>query len=229
MISSQSTSEPRWERRAAIGGIVFVVLWIVSAILTSGAPDAGSSNADIASYYADGGERGKLSGAGYALAFGGIFFLWFLGSLRTLLRRAEGEPARLSALAFGGGVAMIAMFFVGSALKAGPAGAFDYADNLRLDPELVKVLDSISFWLLSQGAMAGGVMVGAASVLALRTRLLPRWFGWAGLVVAGLAFLAVPLFLVPIVLVAAWILVVSVLMLRRPAQSAEPSTAPATV
>jgi len=47
--------------------------------------------------------------------------------------------------------------------------------------------------------------------------------------VAGLAFLAVSLFLVPIILVAAWILVVSVPMLRRPAQSAESNTAPAAL
>jgi hypothetical protein len=33
------------------------------------------------------------------------FFLWFLGSLRAVLRRAEGGVGRLSAVAYGGGLA----------------------------------------------------------------------------------------------------------------------------
>ena len=55
----------------------------------------------------------------------------------------------------------------------------------------------------------------AASIVFLRTALLPRWLGWTGLVVAAaclVGFLGAPMGLFLL-----WITVVAIYLLRRPA------------
>ena len=101
--------DPRWERWAAAGGILFVVLSVVWAVLYASAPGSGDSDEEIVEWYADGGNRAKIWAAAIALMFAGLAFLWFLGSIRTALRTAEGAHGRLSALAFGGGIVLTAI------------------------------------------------------------------------------------------------------------------------
>jgi hypothetical protein len=211
------TREAGWERRAAVAGIVFVALAIVWAILRTSGPGSGDSHAEITKFFSDSGDRTRFGAAGWVMAAGGVFLLWFFSGLRVLLRRAEGEPGRLSALAFGSGVVMVALLFAKNSIHPAFAGVYEYADDFKLDPNTYQLLDSIWFWLIAQEVMAGGIAVAATSALALRTGVFPRWFGWAGVVVAALSFLAIPLFLAPAIVLLAWILVASALMWTRTA------------
>ena len=77
--------------------------------LYSPAPGAGDSDAEIADWYGDHGNRTKVWVAAILLMLAAMAFLWFLGSLRTLLRRVEGHPGRVSALAFGAGLVLTAL------------------------------------------------------------------------------------------------------------------------
>ena len=51
---------------------------------------------------------GKVLAAA-ALNAASVFFIWFLGSLREVLRSAEGEGASLSLVTFGAGIATIVL------------------------------------------------------------------------------------------------------------------------
>lgn len=221
------TRETGCERRAAVAGVVFVVLALIWAILRTSGPGGGDSHAEITKFFSDSGDRARFGAAGWVMAAAGLFLLWFLAGLRVLLRRAEGEPGRLAGLAFGAGVVMVALLFAKNSIHPAFAGVYDYADDFKLDPNTYQILDSIWFWLIAQEVMAGGVLVAASSAIALRTALFPRWFGWAGIVVAALCFLAVPLFLAPAILLLAWILVASILMWTR-AAAASPAAAGVT-
>jgi hypothetical protein len=56
-------------------------------------------------------------------------------------------------------------------------------------------------------------MIDAASVLIVRTGVLPKWIGWFGFVAAvGLLFAG---FFLPLVLLLLWVVFVSVTLLRR--------------
>jgi len=66
---------------------------------------------------------------------------------------------------------------------------------------------------LHGGIMVSALLVLTTSILALRTRVLPAWLAWAGLVVAPLTLLAP--FFSPVLVFFAWVLVVSVLLLTR--------------
>ena len=94
------------ERYAPLTGIVFVVLVVIAAIVGGETPDTGDSTASVVSWWQDN-DTAQI----WANAIGGwstIFLVWFGGSLRTALRRTEGEPGRLSVVSFGGIVLMAA-------------------------------------------------------------------------------------------------------------------------
>src|SRR5919198_3489212 len=95
------TRDAGWERRAAVAGIVFVVLAVIWGILRISGPGGGSSHGEITRFFADSGDRARFGAAGWVMAAAGLFFLWFLSGLRVVLRRAEGETGRLAGLAFG--------------------------------------------------------------------------------------------------------------------------------
>lgn len=214
--------DPRWERWAGIGGIAFVVLSVVWALIVRRGPNATESDEVILAYFADAGNRSELYIATILLAFAGVFFLWFLGSLRTVLLRAEGDPSRLTAVAFAGGAVMTAIMFVKNTVTVTLATAAD-VEAFELDPDTSRLLDVLTLGLIAHEAVAGAVLVGAASVVVLRTGVLPAWLGWAGAFTALVAAFALPLFGLPLALVALWVLVVSVYLLRG--AGAEPAAA----
>ena len=73
------------------------------------------------------------------------------------------------------------------------------------------------------GAVIGSIVVWTTSAVALRTGLLPRWYGWLGILVGVIQLFA--LFFLPILLWWAWILVTAALLTwRRAAVTTAPGT-----
>ncbi len=64
-------------------------------------------------------------------------------------------------------------------------------------------------------------MLGAAAIVILQSRLLPRWLGWFAAVTAAVSLLSVPVAdrvpPVGILLTFVWIVSLSVVLFRRPA------------
>src|SRR5688500_18548914 len=104
-------AEERWERIAAATGIVFVILGVAAYLMMGQPPGSGASAQDVIDYHH--GNRDSMQMANYLWGVAGIFFLWFLGSLRAHLRRAEGDAGRLSAVVFGSGLVAGTIFSVG--------------------------------------------------------------------------------------------------------------------
>jgi hypothetical protein len=205
------------ERVGAYAGIAFVALTVAWAVLliVADRPGHNSSNDTISEFWDDSGKRGLVLLATVALSFAGAALLWFLGSFRVVLRRAEGEPARLATIAFGGGVVLAGLMFVKNSIDAGLAIALEFeADGFTLDPDAYRTLHAVFLGLLVHEGIAAAVLIGAASLLALRTRLFPGWLAWAGIVFALLALASWLVAGFPLILVLAWVLAVSVLMLR---------------
>lgn len=212
-------------RQGGFAGIAFVALTVLWAIIVivGDRPGYDASNAAITEYWGDSGKRGLSVLAAIALALAGLALLWFLGSLRVILRRAEGEPARLATIAFAGGVVMAALLFVKNSIDGGLALALEFGEqgvnDFALDPEVFKVFDAFFIGLLIHEAFAAAVLIGATSLLILRTTFFPRWLGWTGVVVALLELASWLVYGVPLILALAWVFAVSVLLLRRPARA----------
>jgi hypothetical protein len=203
----------RWERFGALAGIAYVVLFLV-AIAVSG-EGAGDTNAEITRYYADGGNRDKDIAGAFLIIAAGLMFIWFLAYLRVRLLRAEAEPGRLSALAFGSGVASAVLLLAAAAAFITPAGAVENAESdFQLDPNTVQVIGSLGYGFFVASVMVAALLVFATSLLALRLLAFPRWMGYAGFVVAPLLLLAI--FFFPVFVLWGWVLAISAFMLWRP-------------
>jgi hypothetical protein len=113
--------------------------------------------------------------------------LWFFGSLRTFLERAEGGRGHLSKVAFGAGLVTIAMATTASL----PTVALAWGDTAALaDPGLLRAVWNLNtLALVPIGGSAGAFCLAAALVI-LRSRMLPTWLGWIGVLAAVVGVLA---------------------------------------
>jgi hypothetical protein len=212
-------SNSRWERWGPVAGIAFAVLFVVGLSLNN-LPSSDDSVSKITSYYNDGGNRAQIIIGSYLLWFAGVFFLWFLASLRVRLLEVEGAPGRLTSIVFGGGLVFVGMLMVAAACFASVAGDITFADEKFVSADAARFLPELGYPVLVIGGIFAAIaMIDAASVLIVRTRVLPAWIGYFGFV-AAVVLLAAVIF-VPMILLVLWVVFVSVAMMRaRPAVAA---------
>jgi hypothetical protein len=203
----------RWAKWAPLSGIVFVVLF-VAGMMVLNLPDTDDPLPKFQSFYDDSGNRAQIIIAGYLLMLSSVFFLWFLSSLRARLLAVEGPSGRLTSIVFGGGVVFVALMLAATGCFIFIAGEISFGDVKNINPELMRVLPDLGYPLLLLGGMFAAIaMIDAASVLIVRTAVLPKWIGWYGFVAAvGLLFSA---FFIPVILFVLWVLFVSIALLRR--------------
>jgi hypothetical protein len=155
-----------------------------------------------------------------------LFFLPFVAYLCSVLRRAEGAPGWLSTTALAAGLVSITVKFASAAPLL---VARNEPDGTRLHEALVAVNDT-SFILTM---LPLGLLAGVVAIVTLRTRSLPRWFGWfAGavaptLVVNGLFFDSVdgPAMLLFLL----WVLAATAVLVREAGTALEAVSATASV
>lgn len=209
---------PRWERFAAGCGVLFVGLAVAGFVITAaGLPGSGASDAEVVTYYEDGDTELKRELGATLIGFAVFFFLLFLGSLRSAAREAERARGTFTSIAYAGGVTMAALMLVTGALEASIASADGYFENFDVDAGTAIFVQSLTYWLGGFELLAGGVMVGATSIIALKTGFLPRWLAIAGLVLAGIAFFGetAQTLIVPLLLVLLWTAIVSAILFWR--------------
>ena len=207
------------QRWTALSGIVFVVLMLTGASFVIDVPAADASTQEIARYLADSGNHTRNIVGAYLWVLGGLAFLGFVAGLRAVLRRAEGDPGTLSSLVFGAGVVFTAVWSVSATALAAVAYSVELAGAPVSDPDLVRVLPQLgSLLLLLGGGFAGILLVLATSMLTFRTRVLPRWLAWFGILVAiALIFDVTYMNILPLV---AWVLFASIALLMRQDETA---------
>ena len=206
-----TTGLARW---AMLGGVVYVVLFVIGTILIYGnSPDSSASPARIVHYYSDSGHRDRIS-IGWVLASLGIFFfLWFLSSLRQTVRRLEADDGFLTGLTTIGGAAYATLTLAALGLEAGIRTMSDDTYHHTVYPGLIHAADDAA-WMMHAGGGAGvAAMIIAASLVGLRAGAVSKWLAWLG-VAAGILGLGLIIFF-PWFVVGIWILVVSIGMFLR--------------
>jgi len=221
-------SNARWEQIGAAGGVVFVVLQMASQALIQaggGEPPFGAPAPTIVAFFMA--KDSQLFALGdYLSTLSLIAFLWFLGSLWSALRRAEGEPAWLSFVAAASGLMIVA--------TVGVSGGWPLAVFRRdegLDPQVARLLfDQGNFAFANAWVMLASLSL-ATGVVSIRTGALPRWLGWSGALIAGglLAARAVwassALVFIPFGLCYLWLIAISIVLIRRARASENPQRA----
>jgi len=222
-----TVADAKGRRFDAATGIGFAVLAVVALVLPGKPPKADDSITKLGNYFAD--HHSDILTANLLLGVAAVLFLWFLGSLRSYLRAAEGGEGRLSAAAFGGGVAGIALLLAGAGLLSGIA--FKLADGQLPNPIVTRAFFDASSALFAMVAFGFAVFFAAASCSAARSGALPPWAYWSGSVIAVIQLVsALALvaksgffatggamgFIAPLAGIL-WVVAVSVLMMRRDA------------
>jgi hypothetical protein len=200
----------RWERWAGLAGIVYVVLWISAFALGI---EVGQSDREILEYYADSGNRDKETAAFFVISGAALAFVLFASALRSLIAAAEGPPVTLAAIGWAGATAYAALTLAGNAVSRATAFAAMDTDVFELDVNSRRLLEAAGLLLLASGAIAAMLFVVAASIAAVRYRILPRWLGWAGFVLAAAFPLAIGF--IGFLALFLWVLAVSVVMVAR--------------
>jgi hypothetical protein len=160
-----------WERIGAATGAVSVLLLIIGFGVLPTPPDVDAAADEIHAYYAE--EQDGIQISMVLLTAGLFFFIWFLGSLRSALRVAEGGTGRVSSIAFGGGLVTAAAFFVLIDLFAGAAFRPD-----ETTPEVTTALNDLAV-VSGAPALAGATALFAASAkVAFLHRAFPSSVAW---------------------------------------------------
>ncbi len=193
----------RWERWASLTGAVFAILLVVSFVVSGETPGVDDSAQEVVSFYSD--NEAQVLIAAILSGLSAVFFLFFVGSLGSVLRSAEGATAGLSAVALAGGVvaAVGVLIFAGLMFTLG-----DAADTL--EPAAIQTLNALNadFFFPLAGGLA--TLLFATGLVAVRRRALPGWLGWAALVIAVATF--TPLGFFAFLASIAWVLVASLVL-----------------
>ena len=215
----------RLARFAPLTGVVFVVLIVVAVLVSGETPDTTDSRREMVEFWVDN-ESAQIWGSIIG-TWATVFFVWFAASVRSTLRRAEGDPGRLAALSFAG--AVIGAIGLLCSLSFGFAIA-DAADEVPgTVTQTLTVLSNGFFLPIAAGYALFFIATGLAAV---RTRVFPVWLGWVTVVLGVLCVTPVGFFALLVGLIV--ILALSVMLyqrepapVERPVQTEPPSPAPA--
>jgi hypothetical protein len=205
-------TQQRWPALAPLTGVAFVILVVVAFVVGGDSPDLDDSPQKILSYYNDHDDKQMIAAS--LLALGTVFFFFFLGVLRTVLRAAEGAVGRLSAVAFGGGLVL------GIGMLAFAGFTFTLADAAdHLSPDAAQALNALNTDFFFPVAAGNATLLLAAGIAGVRTRVLPAWISWVAIVLGVVS--VTPVGFAAFVGLGLWTVVVSVILWR--AASAAPA------
>lgn len=209
-------------RLGGICGLLFVLLMVPAYVVGyPDAPTSTSSGREALGYFGASPDSFVLAN-GVLAVFSTFFFLWFLGALHSLLRRAEGEGVGLSSVALVGGAVFIMLSCAGYAAELIYPATLQRFENFVPDADRVFESLALSSWLYHFCQVGAAVMVSATSLVALTTGVLPRWLALLGFVVTVLTLLHFLLPLLAAVSGLVWVALASALMLTGSGGASSP-------
>ncbi len=206
-------------RAAAVAGIIFSVLLLISLILIRiSIPEESPSLSD----------EGWLSNVRLALnllPFAGIAFLWFIGVIRD--RLGAYEDRFFATVFLGSGLVFLALLFTTGAVAGGLISVFGQAPSQVVASGIYRYGRTITYELMNIYTMKmAGVFMISTCVLSLRTAIVPRWMAFLGLALALFLILSMQYTAWGAVLFPLWVLLVSVYILVENLRPRHPATPP---
>jgi hypothetical protein len=191
-------------RAAAIAGILFSILFIISLVLIR---ISVPSNPQEAGTWLSRDWR-TVSLALHLLPFAGIAFLWFVGVLRD--RIGPYEDRFFATVFLGSGLLFLAMLFASAAVAGGIMMIYGTTPGKLVESGTYTFGRTVVYQIINVYAvkMAGVFMISTCT-LSMRTRIFPRWmaflgYGLALLLILSIGYLSWALLVLPL-----WVLLVS--------------------
>jgi hypothetical protein len=194
----------RTERLAPLTGVLFTVLFAVGLLTSGDTPDTMATGPEVISHYDD---SGTILVSLFGLVVGAVLFMFFAGVLRTRLQATGSDW--LASVAFGGAV----VYTVGLGLFAMSQIALLDAADLG-QPEVAQALNIVDNDNFFPCVIGLAVVLLATGWHALASRSLPKWLGWAS-VVLGVLALAGPAGFVAFLLFPVWVVIIAITFYRQ--------------
>ena len=221
----EAGSPLRTPRAAAVAGIVFSVLLISALVLLRLSVPAHPGTGGT--WLTNSGRRTAVAIGLNLVPFAGIAFLWFIGVIRD--RVGQHEDRFFATVFLGSGLLFVGMLFVAAAIAGGliaassrPAGP-PGADTLALGRNVTTLL--LNVYAMRMAA----VFTLTTVTIARRTHIVSRWLVYAGLATALVLLVGVGISAWVELLFPAWILALSIDILRARPSAACPSPGADTV
>jgi hypothetical protein len=201
------------QRLAPLSGIVFVAALIVGFfVLSSGGPQVTDSAQTIASYYADHHQKAEFVVG--VIAVGLVFLAIFIAFLYGHLKAAETSGNLWSTVMLIGGIAGIATFFAAGGVHVAIADGGTHGFGL----DAMVALNALDNDMLIAFVFALGLMLIGVAGATITTMALPKWLGWAALIIGILCF--TPVWWAGTALGLIWIIIVSITLSQKVAATA---------
>jgi len=199
---------------ASIAGLLFAVLFTAALLLLRSSPLATADDAELVQLFASGEDTTVVIGGLYLAPFAGIMFLWFVAVVRDQI--GEREDRFFATVFFGAGLLFVAMLFAAAAVASMIVVGVRYLGQDAPSAALVGATRTLAYTLLfAFSTRAGGVFLIATATIGLRSRAFPRWVAWTGYLVGVVLLVAVTFWDWFILVLPAWVAVISLFILRR--------------
>ena len=192
-------------RAAAIAGIVFSVLLIISLVLIRvSVPD---DPQDAGAWLPHSWKTVNL--ALHLLPFSGIAFLWFIGVLRD--RIGPREDRFFATVFLGSGFLFLAMLFTMAAVAGGVIMVYGAAPATLMTSGLYQFGRTITQQIMQVYTMKmAGVFMISTCTISIRTGIFPRWMAFLGYALALVLLLSLGYLLWITLVFPLWVLLISV-------------------
>jgi hypothetical protein len=184
---SKGAKNDSWEQMGAASGLFATLLFVAAFIIflttdpgggnTPTLPDVANAKAAPA-FFAD--HLEAIRAQVMLNSIGIVVFLWFLGTLWSVLREAEGSPGRGSVIASAGAIVGVALTLVGLMLTGASTSTTSLAQA-----ETVPTLYTAAALSFAFGGAAFTVFFLGVAEVSLRTGGVPRWLGYLAVLAAA--------------------------------------------
>jgi hypothetical protein len=195
-------------RAAAIAGIVFSILFIISVVLIRISVPANPQEAGALLS----GSRKTVTLGLHLLPFAGIAFLWFIGVLRD--RLGAYEDRFFATVFLGSGLLFLAMLFASAAVAGGIMMAYGMTPGKLMESGTYTFGRTVVYQIINIYAVKmAGVFMISTCMLSIRTGIFPRWMAFLGYALALLLLLSTGYLKWALLVFPLWVLLISVYIL----------------
>jgi len=207
----------RW---APLSGALFVALWVAAYLVLGSTVESNNSDAEILAYFGDKSQRDREFLTMVLLLMASLPFIVFISVLRARLDDGESGAGVWTTAAFAAGIVSTALWAVAAALYVVPSLNKGGNREFKLDLDTFHAFTGAGYLVWVSAGTIMSVPVLATSVLGIRAGVIPKWLSWLGFAVALLLLAA--FLVIPVILLLAWILTVSIALVWRRGTSEAP-------
>ena len=213
--------ELRTPRAAGIAGLMFAAFFVAGLLVMRSEIGKGVGAAEVQGMV-ERGDVGRVMTGTYLLPFAGIAFVWFMAVVRDMI--GDREDRFFATVFLGSGLLFVAMLFAGAVTFAGPVLGKDFGVAGVPSVDAIDLARSLGYAFLAVFASKmAGVFIIVTSTIALRLGAWPRWISLVGYLAALVLVFSVTYYELILLLLPAWVALVSVYVVavarssRRPA------------